>query len=96
MPCQDGCSFCKECFIQNVNIQIGLRQYLLPCFSGECDSTFSESEIARVLNSKTLAALHKIKQEKEIDEADLLGLSKCPYVYFFLPPSPFLPTPYSN
>lgn len=43
-----------------------------------CTATFPESELVKCLSSKTLAALHKIKQEKEVDEAEIEGLAKCP------------------
>lgn len=45
-----------------------------------CASTFPEIEIVKCVSRKTLAALHKIKQEKEVDEAALEGLEKCPCV----------------
>lgn len=43
-----------------------------------CTAHFAESELAKHLSAKTLAALHKIKQEREIDGAEIPGLAKCP------------------
>lgn len=50
----------------------------LPCMADGCTAHFAESELAKHLSAKTLAALHKIKQEREIDGAEILGLAKCP------------------
>lgn len=47
-----------------------------------CEATFPESELVKCLPRKTLGALHKIKQEKEVDEAEIEGLVKCPCVRF--------------
>lgn len=43
-----------------------------------CASSFPEAEAERVLPAITLSALHKIRQEREVDLADLEGLEKCP------------------
>ncbi|KAK4699853.1 hypothetical protein P7C70_g6400, partial [Phenoliferia sp. Uapishka_3] len=77
VQCDDGHLFCKECAVNNADTQIGLRQYKLPCMSGDgCDAEFTLQEAQRFLPATSIAALQKIKQEKEIDEAGLAGLSK--------------------
>lgn len=43
-----------------------------------CTSLFPESEAVKFLPPKTMAALRKITQEKEVDGADIDGLAKCP------------------
>lgn len=48
-----------------------------------CKAVFPESEARKALIDTTLAALHKIRQEKEVDLAGIDGLAKCPCV----PPS---------
>ncbi|ORY75997.1 hypothetical protein BCR35DRAFT_267719 [Leucosporidium creatinivorum] len=81
--CSNGCQFCTECFTNLVASQVGLRKFVLPCMSVDgCASSFPEAEAERVLPPITMAALHKIKQEKEVDLADLEGLEKCPFCPF--------------
>ncbi|BGP50210.1 hypothetical protein JCM10450v2_006126 [Rhodotorula kratochvilovae] len=83
VACAEGCQFCKECARMNADSQIGMRKYVLPCMSTSgCKSTFLESEYPLFLPRKSIAALHKIKQEKEVDEAALEGLEKCPFCIF--------------
>ncbi|GJN92531.1 hypothetical protein Rhopal_005561-T1 [Rhodotorula paludigena] len=83
ITCREGCHFCKDCARMNVDTQIGMRKFVLPCMSTSgCASTFPEIEIVKCVSRKTLAALHKIKQEKEVDEAALEGLEKCPFCPF--------------
>ncbi|GAA6006084.1 hypothetical protein JCM11491_002026 [Sporobolomyces phaffii] len=81
--CDDGCQFCKACALMNAETQIGMRKYILPCMSTSgCQATFPESEIVKFLPRKSRSALHKIRQEKEIDLAELDGLEKCPFCPF--------------
>lgn len=81
VTCSEGCQFCRECARGNAANEIGLRKYVLKCMSTDgCSATFPESELVKCLSSKTLGALHKIKQEKEVDEAAIEGLVKCPWV----------------
>ncbi|GAA5953831.1 hypothetical protein JCM21900_005486 [Sporobolomyces salmonicolor] len=81
--CSEGCQFCKDCVIMNAESQIGMRKYILPCMSTSgCSSTFPQSEIDKCLPRKSLQALHKIRQEKEVDLAELEGLEKCPFCHF--------------
>ncbi|BGP57064.1 hypothetical protein JCM8202v2_004702 [Rhodotorula sphaerocarpa] len=80
ITCSEGCQFCRECARGNAANEIGLRKYVLKCMSTDgCSATFPESELVKCLSSKTLGALHKIKQEKEVDEAAIEGLVKCPF-----------------
>ncbi|GAA6060234.1 hypothetical protein JCM10212_003474 [Sporobolomyces blumeae] len=81
--CSEGCQFCRDCARANAETQIGMRKYLLPCMSvSGCTSTFPESEAVKFLPYKTLETLHKIRQEKELDLAELPGLEKCPFCPF--------------
>lgn len=48
-----------------------------------CKASFPESEAVKFLPATTLAALHKIRQEKEVDLAEIDGLAKCPCVVSF-------------
>lgn len=55
----------------------------LPCMSTSgCQATFPDSEIVKFLPRKSREALHKIRQEKEIDLAGLDFLEKCPFCPF--------------
>ncbi|GAA5899738.1 hypothetical protein JCM6882_005425 [Rhodosporidiobolus microsporus] len=83
VTCDLGCPFCKECAKMNAESQIGMRKFILPCMSTSgCSSTFCEQEAQRFLPRKTLAALHKIRQEKEVDGAGIEGLEQCPFCPF--------------
>lgn len=46
-----------------------------------CDSEFDTVTAATFLPESSIALLQKIKQEKEIDLAELEGLEKCPFVF---------------
>lgn len=62
-----------------------MRKHVLPCMSTDgCTAFFLDIEMAKCLSAKTLETLHKIKQEKEIDAAELEGLEKCPCVLSLL------------
>ncbi|GAA5986247.1 hypothetical protein JCM10908_006472 [Rhodotorula pacifica] len=83
ITCSEGCQFCPDCVRGNADNEIGLRKYVLKCMSTDvCPATFPESELVKCLPRKTLGALHKIKQEKEVDEAEIEGLAKCPFCPF--------------
>ncbi|KAL8290442.1 hypothetical protein RQP46_002700 [Phenoliferia psychrophenolica] len=82
VQCTEGHSFCQDCVLGLVNSQIGLRKYILPCMSTEgeaCKAVYPESETSKFLPATTQAALHKLKQEKELDAAEIEGLAKCPF-----------------
>jgi TRIAD3 protein (E3 ubiquitin-protein ligase RNF216) len=51
-----------------------------------CEALFNESEALKFLPPASIALLHKVRQEKEIEEAALEGLENCPSV-----PSPLCP-----
>ena len=53
---------------------------ILHCMAHGCEADFTASEIEKFLPATSIALLQKIKQEKEVDLADLPGLEKCPYV----------------
>ncbi|GAA6031635.1 hypothetical protein JCM8097_006559 [Rhodosporidiobolus ruineniae] len=83
VSCLEGCSFCQDCGRMNAETQIGMRKYILPCMSTSgCPSVFSEREAERFLSRTTLAALHKIKQEKDLHAAEIEGLEQCPFCPF--------------
>lgn len=94
MQCVEAHLFCKECAENNASDQIGLRNFVrllqsstpdltrlqtLPCMSGE-GCLFHESEYSKFLPNTSIAAIHKIRMEREVDLAGLDGLAKCPYV----------------
>ena len=100
VQCPDAHLFCKECAKGNADSQIGLRQYVrlpltpsqslkttlqtLPCMAEDCNAQFTQTEAAKFLPETSLALLQKIKQEVEIDHAELEGLEKCPCVSCFV------------
>lgn len=49
----------------------------LPCLA-DCGSAFSDFEARRFLPQSTLELLYRVRAEKELDEAGLEGLEKCP------------------
>ncbi|GAA6012212.1 hypothetical protein JCM10207_002762 [Rhodosporidiobolus poonsookiae] len=83
VTCLEGCAFCKDCARMNAESQIGMRKFVLPCMSTSgCTSTFPDREAGTYLSRKTLAALHKIRSEKEIGGAEIEGLKQCPFCPF--------------
>lgn len=105
VTCTEGCQFCRDCTLQLVNSQIGLRKFVrclplpahshtkpdrtqvLPCMDVDgCKAFFPESELRKFLPATTQGALHKLKQEKELDSAEIEGLAKCPCVPTAPPP----------
>ncbi|BGP26488.1 zinc finger, C6HC-type protein [Rhodotorula toruloides] len=83
VTCTEGCAFCFDCARLNAESQIGMRKHVLPCMSTDgCTAFFPDTEMTKCLSIKTLETLHKIKQEKEIDAAELEGLEKCPFCPF--------------
>ena len=43
-----------------------------------CQSVIPDSEIIRILPAKSLDLYHRLKQTKEIENAELAGLENCP------------------
>ncbi|KAL8292191.1 hypothetical protein RQP46_001657 [Phenoliferia psychrophenolica] len=82
LQCSEGCVFCKECAQQLASTQIAQQRHTLPCMSSDCPAFFPETEAARFLPRSQLAALQKLRQQAEIDEAGLAGLEKCPWCPF--------------
>ncbi|KAF8750055.1 hypothetical protein RHS01_09557 [Rhizoctonia solani] len=59
---------------------IGNRKTELLCMDQSgCKQAFAESEIQRFLSDKSLELWHRIKQEKEIELAQIDGLESCPF-----------------
>ncbi|ORY86653.1 hypothetical protein BCR35DRAFT_277479 [Leucosporidium creatinivorum] len=76
--CASSHPFCLTCALSNAKERLGNRLYTLPCLA-DCGAEFTESEARRFLPKATLELLHKIRMEKEVDEAGLEGLEKCPF-----------------
>ena len=75
--------FCLDCARQNANTDIGNSRYELRCMDGSgCKATFSRSERARFLDSKTIEKLERLQQQEEIRMAELQNLSMCPFCDF--------------
>ncbi|CUA76570.1 ubiquitin-conjugating enzyme E2 G2 [Rhizoctonia solani] len=80
IQCPDAHLFCRDCARRSAEECIGNRKTELLCMDQSgCKLAFAESEIQRFLPEKSLELWHRIKQEKEIELAQIDGLETCPF-----------------
>ncbi|QRV85512.1 TRIAD3 [Ceratobasidium sp. AG-Ba] len=80
VQCPDAHLFCRDCARRSAEECIGNRKTNLLCMDQSgCKLAFSESEIQRFLSAKTFELWHRIKQEQEIELAQIPGLESCPF-----------------
>ncbi|ELU38545.1 IBR domain-containing protein [Rhizoctonia solani AG-1 IA] len=80
IQCPDAHLFCRDCARRSAEECIGNRKTELLCMDQSgCKQAFAESEIQRFLSDKSLELWHRIKQEKEIELAQIDGLESCPF-----------------
>ncbi|KAL5637480.1 hypothetical protein ACGC1H_004038 [Rhizoctonia solani] len=80
IQCPDAHLFCRDCARRSAEECIGNRKTELLCMDQSgCKLAFVESEIQRFLPEKSLELWHRIKQEKEIELAQIDGLETCPF-----------------
>ncbi|CAE6398806.1 unnamed protein product [Rhizoctonia solani] len=80
IQCPDAHLFCRDCARRSAEECIGNRKTELLCMDQSgCKLAFADSEIQRFLSEKSLELWHRIKQEKEIELAQIDGLESCPF-----------------
>ncbi|KDQ07483.1 hypothetical protein BOTBODRAFT_38782 [Botryobasidium botryosum FD-172 SS1] len=80
VQCPEAHLFCKGCAKTHAETLLGDRKTDILCIDQSgCRLAFPESEIARFLSEKTIALYHRIKQEKELEQAEIEGLESCPF-----------------
>ncbi|KAJ1300746.1 hypothetical protein OPQ81_002389 [Rhizoctonia solani] len=80
IQCPDAHLFCRDCARRSAEECIGNRKTELLCMDQSgCKLAFSESEIQRFLSEKSLELWYRIKQEKELELAQIDGLEGCPF-----------------
>ena len=80
VQCPEAHLFCSNCMKSYVENKLGLHDPKINCMDqGGCKLAFSESELQRFLPSKLLDLYYRVKQTKDIEEADLEGLEECPF-----------------
>lgn len=78
-----GHFFCVVCFENFAKSKIGEMKSHLTCFSTDgCTSTFTRSEVKRVLAPKLFEKLEQLEQMDAIKGAQLEGLEECPFCEF--------------
>lgn len=80
VQCPEAHLFCKDCARRNAENVMGNRQTVVGCMDQDgCKAAFSDKECEKFLKANQIALLEKLRSEKELDAAGLLGLVKCPY-----------------
>lgn len=80
VQCPEAHLFCRSCVRQYVKVQLGSHDSNIVCMHpSECKLPFPEAELARFLPEKLLDLYHRIKQQKEISDAQIDDLEECPF-----------------
>lgn len=80
VQCPDAHLFCRDCARRSAEECIGNRKPDLMCMDQSgCKLLFGESEVERFLSGPSLELWHRIKQEREIELAQIDGLESCPF-----------------
>jgi len=80
VQCPEAHLFCKTCISQYASTQLGSHSASLLCMHpSDCKQPFPESELRRALDTKLMELYERVKQQKEIEDAELEGLEECPF-----------------
>ncbi|CAE6498172.1 unnamed protein product [Rhizoctonia solani] len=80
LQCADGHLFCQECTKKNAESLVGDNKPDILCMDQSgCRAPFPDEQLQRVLSPVTLDLLHRIRQKKDIDDANIRGLEDCPF-----------------
>ena len=77
--------FCFDCALMNAESDIGANRYDLQCMDGSrCKATFSKTERARFLGSKTIEKLEDLEQQAAIRLAlgGSMDFVTCPFCQY--------------
>ncbi|WVW79864.1 hypothetical protein I302_101834 [Kwoniella bestiolae CBS 10118] len=79
VQCAEGHLFCRECASTHAETKLGEQSTSILCMDqSDCTSAFPESELRRCLSEKSLQLYHRLKQAKELEQAEIEGLESCP------------------
>ncbi|OCF78207.1 hypothetical protein I204_00144 [Kwoniella mangroviensis CBS 8886] len=79
IQCAEGHLFCRECATKHAETKLGEQSTSILCMDqSDCTSAFPESELTRCLSEKSLQLYHRLKQAKELEQAEIEGLESCP------------------
>ncbi|KAF8626497.1 hypothetical protein AX17_006551 [Amanita inopinata Kibby_2008] len=80
IQCPEAHLFCKTCVSTYASNLLGSHDINLKCMhQSGCSVLFPDSELRRVLSVGLLELYDRLKQQREIAEADLEGLEECPF-----------------
>ncbi|KAF8956276.1 hypothetical protein BDZ97DRAFT_1852621 [Flammula alnicola] len=80
VQCPEAHLFCSGCVSQYASTKLGEHDIGINCMhSSGCAQPFPASELRRVLSTKLMDLYERVKQQKEIEQADLEGLEECPF-----------------
>ncbi|KDE03874.1 hypothetical protein MVLG_05696 [Microbotryum lychnidis-dioicae p1A1 Lamole] len=78
--CSKGCVFCLDCARKYAETRIEESQHTLPCMSTTaCKGLFTDKEAILFLSRTSFARLEQLRQDYEIEQAQIPGLEKCPF-----------------
>ncbi|WWD08748.1 hypothetical protein V865_006861 [Kwoniella europaea PYCC6329] len=79
IQCTEGHLFCRECASKHAETKLGEQSTSILCMDqSDCTSPFPESELTRCLSEKSIQLYHRLKQAKELEQAEIEGLESCP------------------
>jgi hypothetical protein len=83
--CPEGHVFCFTCARKMAETQIGMQKVDLPCMSMEgCEASFTEAEMRRFLEPKTMGLWVRLKAKEDISSASIDGLVTCPFCEYMV------------
>ncbi|KAL5635759.1 hypothetical protein ACGC1H_004539 [Rhizoctonia solani] len=80
LQCVDGHLFYPDCTKKNAETAVGDNKSEILCMDlTGCRAPFPEEQLQRVLSSETLGLVHRLRRNKDIDDAKIRGLEYCPF-----------------
>jgi hypothetical protein len=71
--------FCLQCFVSHASVQLGEQKSILKCMdTSGCGQAFSDRELRHHLPDKLIQLYDNLTQERELREANIPGLVRCP------------------
>ncbi|KAF8523210.1 hypothetical protein JB92DRAFT_2705456 [Gautieria morchelliformis] len=85
MQCPDGHLFCKDCVRMQAETVIGNQKTEILCMDqSDCKLPFTTDILSQCLDDRTIALWDKLRQAKDIRDANLEGLEDCPFCDYAL------------
>ncbi|ORY27659.1 hypothetical protein BCR39DRAFT_537745 [Naematelia encephala] len=77
--CADGHLFCRDCATRHCETKLGNQSPNITCMdTSGCCAAFTDYELSRLLNVKSLGLYYRLVRAKEIELAGIEGLESCP------------------